>query len=914
MNFDLENLGMAYRKAKVDLYYSTHPRLSSIADYEKELQGNLQSLLDRINGEDENWISEDTFLGGWTLATKSISWDDRKRFHKDHGNGLIFSSSDDEWQHACKLLEKTGGYKKPEAEFRLMAQASLDLHVLSTLWMLEVGHQYDNKLTGCAYGNRIRRKLNKDINPLSLGSFEPYLKPFRTWRDNGILAMRTALDAKKKVIALTADVASFYHELNPGFVEDDGFNQMFELKLTLNQQKLHRLFIKALSYWAKKTPLQKGLPVGLPASALVANIALIDLDRLIEEQVAPLYYGRYVDDIILVMENGTEFRSTTELWQWLFKRSDKKLDWVDDEKKIIQFKPDYLHGSQILFANGKNKVFLLEGETGKTLVDSIAHQIHERASEWRALPNLPRSAIHVGTDLVAATQSDGEAADNLRKADALTMRRAGFAIKLRDFEAYERDLPPGAWQPHRHAFFSAFIQHVITLPHFFELSTYLPRVVRLATACEDFKQLRKIIQSLERMRESVAEHCTVSIKSCPESMAPEQAIVMARWKNQLLKSVRDSVITAFPPRLSKAGKAAWLSEMENTWPDLWPLLDFDDDLPPNIKGIQAIQARLFSLDLAHMPFRFIGLPKEMIAQRGIPSRKAVYVLNDAAQLLPSKVVEGVTTLAGWIKFNNSLPPGLLFPTRPFNLAELFVLVREPFAEASQKDIQAVVLALRGFTLSEKMPRFDRKGVLHIPDGEARSKHTIAVSSWQTHYDSWVASVTCSPDPDLGRYARLNALVNTVISQPKGARYFILPELALPAHWFMRMAHKLQGRGISLITGIEYLLAGKGRVRNQIWAALSHDGLGFPSMMIYRQDKQRPALHEEQELHRLAGLELKPDKAWKSPPVLQHGDFRFALLCWYAANLRTLVTVRTCGGMWTPCLYRNGIKTPKLSMR
>lgn len=117
----------------------------------------------------------------------------------------------------------------------------------------------------------------------------------------------------------------------------------------------------------------------------------------------------------------------------------------------------------------------------------------------------------------------------------------------------------------------------------------------------------------------------------------------------------------------------------------------------------------------------------------------------------------------------------------------------------------------------------------------------------------------------------------MIAQPQHSRYLVLPELALPAHWFIRIARKLQGRGISLITGIEYLHASKARVRNQVWAALSHDGLGFPSLMIYRQDKQRPAFHEEQELERLAGLELKPDKVWKTPPVLQHGDLRFALM-------------------------------------
>src|SRR3546814_20040113 len=101
-----------------------------------------------------------------------------------------------------------------------------------------------------------------------------------------------------------------------------------------------------------------------------------------------------------------------------------------------------------------------------------------------------------------------------------------------------------------------------------------------------------------------------------------------------------------------------------------------------------------------------------------------------------------------------------------------------------------------------------------------------------------------PDPDAERYGRLCRLLDGVIAQPRDSRYLILPELALPAHWFIRIARKLQGRGISLITGIEYLHASKSRVRNQVWAALSHDGLGFSSLMIYRQDKQRPALHEE----------------------------------------------------------------------
>lgn len=872
----LHDLGLAYRKAKVDLYYSSCASLDAIADYEESLHANLSKLLEKLQGDDESWVTQPEFIGGWTLAAKSVNMDCWEQHRKQHGNGLIFSSPAEEWDHVCALLAESDKPQKPKAEFRVMAQCSLDFHVLSTLWMLEVGHLFDGKLTKCAYGNRLRRTQDgKGINALSLGCFRPYLKPFRDWRDKGIAAMRSALEADKKIVALTADVSSFYHELNPGFMLDPAFMvEVMGLELTADQAKLHGLFIQALLAWAAATPLKKGLPVGLPASAVVANVALAELDRIVEQQLVPLYYGRYVDDILLVMEDGAHFRSATELWEWVFARCSDKLSWADQEHKQISFQPAYLSDSQIRFANAKNKVFILAGEPGKTLVDAIAHQIHERASEWRAMPRLPRLASHVGTDLLAATQSDGEAADNLRKADALTMRRAGFAIKLRDFEAYERDLDPDAWQEHRRAFFRAFVQHVLVLPQFFDLAIYLPRVIRLATACEDFEALCKILRALEKLCIQLAEHCELGIKACPGDRVPSVTDVMARWQKQLYATVRESISSAFPPRLSKDGKAAWQAYMA----DYRPALDIYAQLGwyTSPKAFQAQQARLFSFDLAHMPFRFIGLPKEMVAQRGIPTRKTTDLCSYAAELLPDTVLDGARHLTKWISFKG-LPYGLLFATRPYNLPELFVLNKAAYDAAQRPAMRAVVLAVRGFHLGDAAPVFDRQGVLQIPDGQPKRHYGIAVSSWKTELASWAASVMRTPDPDGERYVRLCRLLDGVIAQPQHSRYLVLPELALPAHWFIRIARKLQGRGISLITGIEYLHASKRRVHHQVWAALSHDGLGFPSLMIYRQDKQRPAFHEELELERLAGLELKPDKVWKTPPILQHGDLRFAML-------------------------------------
>lgn len=293
------------------------------------------------------------------------------------------------------------------------------------------------------------------------------------------------------------------------------------------------------------------------------------------------------------------------------------------------------------------------------------------------------------------------------------MRRAGFAIKLRDFEAYERDLLPDSWKGHRQAFFRAFCQHVLVLPHFFELAIYLPRVVKLATASEDFESLSQIIMRLKVICETVEKNCSLSIKAYPDGSKPDEVEMLSRWKNQLLGSVQENIFAAFPPRLSKIGKTGWQACMA----DYFPLIfDIAMPWPMTIGKFQQQQARLFSYDLAHQPFRFIGLPKEMIAQRGIPAKKTIATFSDSALLLQPEVVSGVTALNGWIKLANGLPHGLLFATRPFNVAEIFILAKDPFSEATYPVLKVVVLALRGFTLDEKTPRLDKKEVLRIPDG------------------------------------------------------------------------------------------------------------------------------------------------------------------------------------------------------
>lgn len=894
-NLGLNQLTLAWRKAKVDLYYSTNPPLLEIANYEAELMANLRGLQDRLNREEQQWANSDDFLGTWTLAPKAIKpYEQAAENNQDKPKDtvLIFADPADEW---AEMIADPG--EPPTAEFRLMARCSIDFHVLSALWMLEVGHLFDEQLSDNVYGSRLRRNAKKEINKMALGSFNPYLKPFSDWRDGAIKAMRTALDDKKKIIALTADVSSFYHELNPGFMLDPTFQKLAGVELTEPQDRLHRLFISALQAWAKKNPLKKGLPVGLPASAIVANAALIKLDQFIERQVVPLYYGRYVDDILLVMENTSELTTSQGFWDWVINRDDGRKLLKQDNGSLL-FQPDYLKDCRIAFENSKNKLFVLSGNPGTALINAISEQINQRASEWRALPVLPDNPGTIATDLLKATNHSGEQADNLRKTDALTLHRAGFALSLRDYEAYERDLSPEAWQAHRHAFFDAVIDHLLTPRTFFEQAQYLPRIVRMAVACADFEKLGAILGQVRKLTATINDQCTPAIKAS-NCNTTEVRNELYRWQYSLNSTLIENILCALPAGLSSEAKSNWQRHVASHWERMieihWAANGLKAMLPVALTALQNVQTQLFSHDLAHMPLRFSGLPREMVSQRGIPSRSKLLPANWQADDVPEG--HAIDSLAEWFKpkLSKGIPPGLYFATRPFNLTELYLLAPAPFNTACLEDLSQVICALRGFDLSElKMPRWDKnQRTLEIPDGEPKAKQTIAVASWETYDSSFVAAVMRQPDSDSRRrYQRLNRLINELISRPDDAAYLILPELAMPPQWFMRIAGKLNVRRISLITGVEYLHAAKKRVHNQIWASLTHDGLGFPSLMLYRQDKQTPALHEEQELFRLAGATLKPATAWQAPPVICHGDFHFALLnCSELTNIRYRADLR-----------------------
>jgi hypothetical protein len=64
----LQALGLAYRKAKVNLHYSSYALLDAIADYEANLYAKLSDFHAQPQAADETRIVQPKFIGSWTQS------------------------------------------------------------------------------------------------------------------------------------------------------------------------------------------------------------------------------------------------------------------------------------------------------------------------------------------------------------------------------------------------------------------------------------------------------------------------------------------------------------------------------------------------------------------------------------------------------------------------------------------------------------------------------------------------------------------------------------------------------------------------------------------------------------------------------------------------------------------------------
>lgn len=320
-----------------------------------------------------------------------------KSNEKEHGaqeKGLFISNVREEKSYSVSKIN-------------YFIKAPVELHIIDTLWCLYVGPVLEAAICKHNYGNRMTASAlqftkSSDSHHGSV-LFKYFIKQYNRWRDQAIQIATDISEKEDDVALLSLDLTSYFYYIDLDFDEIINATELYytdkpellSLALKLNKiiQEVYAVYNKKISYFFKITHAdcrsKKGLPIGLASSAIIANWYLSDFDTAISETVNPVYYGRYVDDILIVIKNAS-INNTDPIKSFIdqyFKNILVKNEKEEDEKQ--ESNDYYIKIKDNSLFIQKNKLILqfYDKSHSRAGLEIFKKELDERSSAFKFLPS-----------------------------------------------------------------------------------------------------------------------------------------------------------------------------------------------------------------------------------------------------------------------------------------------------------------------------------------------------------------------------------------------------------------------------------------------------------------------------------------------------------------------------------------------
>lgn len=260
-------------------------------------------------------------------------------------------------------------------------EAPIELHIASVLWIMEEGHKLVKNIDN-SYGYVLEETEAQNIVS-GLRLFKPYYTEYQKWRDNSINSAKDVLE-KQDVAIISLDIKNFYHSTDLKFnkirkeIGSSGLTNLLEI--------IHRKYSTLLKNQDTTITNNIILPIGFLSSGILANWYLKQFDDKIKEVLNPVYYGRYVDDILITIpiSNIQKFDTKKNLLTELFVEN-KILNLENILEEDLLYRLDGYEN--LLIQNEKIVVMLFDKNQPSSLLDKFKSEIRKNSSEYRFLPD-----------------------------------------------------------------------------------------------------------------------------------------------------------------------------------------------------------------------------------------------------------------------------------------------------------------------------------------------------------------------------------------------------------------------------------------------------------------------------------------------------------------------------------------------
>jgi predicted amidohydrolase len=192
----------------------------------------------------------------------------------------------------------------------------LTIDFLWTLLLAKIAHSRSLLGNQHSYAGHFKKSLFNDNNDLLSGvdfesnrCFEPYFFSYSKWRKNAFNVI-DKYHKNEDLLLISLDIKSFYYsvdfkfEMLKNMLQDD--ERLHELEpLTEIIAQMYLSHTKKVRYFRNCQLSENGkssiFPIGLLSPVLLRELYLSEFDKNLPAKTSALYYGRYVDDILLVV-------------------------------------------------------------------------------------------------------------------------------------------------------------------------------------------------------------------------------------------------------------------------------------------------------------------------------------------------------------------------------------------------------------------------------------------------------------------------------------------------------------------------------------------------------------------------------------------------------------------------------------
>ena len=324
----IELLEQSYKKLKSSIYFDKTQLILRDKIVQLEAENSIQTIIEDMANkiETKNW--EDLFIPILDSITyisfpKSLSPSPEKSNTSMNPN-------------AATLITNMQNKVISVEDMQYFIDMDIKGYILGIAWILTAGYLIDSNVYEHSYGNRLRKNLlDKESHTPTYSPylFEPYFQQYESWRDNALEYAKKSLAKQQDVVVLTLDFQRFFYQVN--ITASALRNAM--AKITENTELTYPELAKQLTNFVgnvietysnklrsefKSIGNRNILPIGFHPSNILSNLCLKKFDDAMINGWNPLYYGRYVDDIIIV--------DKVEKNSWVYKQAQEETLSAED--------------------------------------------------------------------------------------------------------------------------------------------------------------------------------------------------------------------------------------------------------------------------------------------------------------------------------------------------------------------------------------------------------------------------------------------------------------------------------------------------------------------------------------------------------------------------------------------------------